>query len=232
MASYKIPNENEILTRTGRVINPLNVQTGDISILDVVHSLPVYPMFGGQTRKFYSMAEHSVNMYDYLDMYMDEIVEQFDKKCKSPNKVEYKTTFISDVKKRHLRLFTLIYYSPFPILLNIIGGFKAWNYHYPRVLAVIAQSLDINYEHFKICKKMLDYVDHEVKQSIYTSFNSVNDKYLFLSPYKAQEEYISRFNKDCDIEIRTHGSGLHLAKPEIENNGQIYMSFELPTTTI
>ena len=230
MTLKALPAENEILTRTGKVINPLNVQLGDISILDVVHALPLFPMFGGQTRKFYSMAEHSVNMYDYFDMYQMEVIEKFERKSK--NAEDEDTMFISDIKQRHLRLFTLLYYSPYPILLDIIGGFKAWNYHYPRVLAIIVQSIGLEYEQFKMCKKMLDYVDKEVRKSVYGSFNATNDKYLFLSPFKAQEEYISRFNKDSDIEIRTHGNLHYLAEIEATGNGQTHLCFDLPTTTI
>lgn len=232
MTLKTLPAENEILTRTGKIINPLNVELGDISILDIVHSLPLFPMFGGQTRKFYSMAEHSVNMYDYFDMYYQEIVERFDKKSSKVSQEDDETLYISDIKQRHLRLFTLLYYAPHPILMDIIGGFKAWNYHYPRVLAIIAQSIGLEYEQFKMCKKMLDYVDKEVRKSIYSSFNAVNDKYLFHSPFKAQQEYICRFNKDCDIEIKTQGSMHYLLKAESENTGQLHLCFDLPATTI
>lgn len=232
MALRSLPSENEILTRTGKIINPLNVQLGDISILDVVHSLPVFPLFGGQTRKFYSMAEHSVNMYDYFDMYHDSIIEKFEKRKAKVNQEEDDAFYISDIKKRHLRLFMLLYYSPYPILLDIVGGFTAWNYHYPRVLAIITQEIGLEYEQIKMCRKVLDYVNKEVKESIYPSFNAVNDKYLFLSPFRAQEEYISRFNRDSDIQIRTHGNNLNIIKSELENTGQFYMNFDLPTTTI
>jgi len=230
--AVKIPQENEILTRTGRVINPLNVQVGDISILDVVHSLPLFPMLGGQTRKFYSMAEHAVNMYDYFDMYMDTIIERFDKKPAKGTQEDDETLYISDIKKRHLRLFMLLHSSPYPFLIEIAGGFKAWNYHYPRVLAIIAQNIGLDYEHYKTCKKMLDYVDKEVKTAVYGSFNSTGEKYLFVSPYKAQEDFICRFNKDCDIEIRTVGCQNFLNIPEVEPTNQLHMNFNLPTTTI
>jgi hypothetical protein len=100
-------------------------------------------MFGAQTRKFYSMAEHSVNMYDYFDMYYQEIVAKFDKKSNKVNQEDDETLYISDIKQRHLRLFTLLYYAPYPLLADILGGFKAWNYHYPRVLAIIAQSIGL-----------------------------------------------------------------------------------------
>lgn len=223
-----LPSENEILTRTGRVINPLNVQNGDISILDVVHSLPLLPMFGGQTRKFYSMAEHCANMYDYLDLYIDDLVVKFDRNAN----VDTDTISISDIKKRHLRLFSLLYYAPYPFLINIAGGFKAWNYHYPRILAVIVQDIGLNYEHFKISKKLLDYVDNEVRTFIYDSFNSTGEKYLFVSPYKAQQYFISRFNKDCDIEIKTKGHSHFLMHPETDETNQLHLNFNLPTITI
>lgn len=223
-----LPTENEILTRTGKIINPLNVQNGDISILDVVHSLPLFPMLGGQTRKFYSMAEHASNMYDYIDIYMDELIEKFDKMANT----DTEACTIADIKKRHLRLFTLIYYSPYPFLINIAGGFKAWNYHYPRVLAVIAQDIGLEYDQFKMCKKMLDHIDKESKEAVYSSFNSTGEKYLFVSPHKAQQYFIHRFNKDSDIEIKTIGHNHFLQHPECDNTNQLHLNFNLPTITL
>ena len=226
MSAKLLPSENEILTRTGKIVNPLNIQTGDISILDVVHCLPIFPMLGGQTRKFYSMAEHSNNMYDYLDMYLPELIEKFDRKAKDDEEIEF--ACIADIKKRHLRLFTLLYLSPYPFLSHIAGCFKSWNYHYPRVLASIVQDVGLDYDEYKLCAKMLQQVDKEVRSSVYTSFNVINDRWLFMQPQKAQEEYICRFNKDSDMELKTTGSGIYIAEP-VESAGQFYFDFSLPT---
>lgn len=230
----RFPEQNDIWTRVGKMINPLNVQNEDVSIIDFVHALPLNPKFGAMSRRFYSFAEHSVNMYDHFDAYMPEIIEKFDKSettKKGKNKDEDKR-FISDIKKRHLRLFTLLYYAPRPYLAAIIGGFESYRYHYPRIAAAIVSSMGLNYEDFKICKPMLDYLDAEVDKCIYPYWNSVEDKYLFLQPHKAQEEYISRFNRDSDIQIKILGQGYGLIVPDFKPNGQGIMNFDLPTVSI
>jgi hypothetical protein len=229
----RIPTDNDIWTRVGKIMNPLNVQNEDVSIIDVVHAMPINAMYGGMSRKFYSFAEHSVNMYDYFDAYMDEVVEKFDKpETKKKRSENSEKRFVSDVKKRHLKLFTLLYYAPRPYLRAVEGGFESYSYHYARVAAAIINNIGLNYEDFKLCKPMLDYIDKEVNMSVYPSFNSVGDKYLFLQPQKAQEEYISRFNRDSDIEVKILGQGFAVVVPDFNPNGQAVMNFNLPTVSI
>lgn len=231
MSIKQLPAESEILTRTGRIVNPLNVQDGDISILDVVHALPVFPMMGGQTKRFYSMAEHSVNMYDYFEMYCDEVIAKFDKSVKKI-KARENSNSIADIKKRHLRLFMLLHYAPYPFLTEIAGCFSSFAYHYPRILASIGHHVGLNYTDMKLCYDMLEYVNKEVKKSIYSSFNSNSDKYLFKQPYQAQEDFISRFNKDSDVEIKTIGIQNYLHEPQFDSEGQAVLNFNLPTIAI
>ncbi len=233
----RFPEQNDIWTRVGKMINPLNVQNEDVSIIDFVHAMPLNPKFGAMSRRYYSFAEHSVNMYDHLDAYMEEIVEKFDKsesqKKTDKNKaVNEDKRYVSDIKKRHLRLFTLLYYAPRPYLAAIIGGFESYKYHYARIAAAIVNGIGLSYDDFKLCKPMLDYIDVEVDKCIYPYWNSVEDKYLFLQPQKAQEEYISRFNRDSDIQIKILGQGYGLIVPNFKSNGQGIMDFNLPTVTI
>lgn len=49
-----------ILTFTGRYIDPFNLRMEDISIRDIAHALSMTCRWGGHTKKFYSVAEHSV----------------------------------------------------------------------------------------------------------------------------------------------------------------------------
>ena len=66
----RFPEQNDIWTRVGKMINPLNVQNEDVSIIDFVHAMPLNPKFGAMSRRYYSFAEHSVNMYDHLVVLM------------------------------------------------------------------------------------------------------------------------------------------------------------------
>mgnify|MGYP003451708826 FL=1 len=67
---------------------------------------------------------------------------------------------------------------------------------------------------------------------MYPYWNWAEDKYVILQPQKAQEEYISRFNRDSDIQIKTIGQGYGLIVPNFKSNGQGIMDFNLPTVTI
>jgi len=49
-----------IQTFTGRRFHPLSPQTTDIVIEDIAHALSMICRYAGHTRKFYSVAEHSV----------------------------------------------------------------------------------------------------------------------------------------------------------------------------
>ena len=49
-----------IQTYTGRAFYPLNPGRSDISIADIAHALSMQCRFTGHTRRFYSVAEHSV----------------------------------------------------------------------------------------------------------------------------------------------------------------------------
>lgn len=49
-----------ILTYTGRYIDPFLLRLEDISIRDIAHALSMTCRWGGHTKRFYSVAEHSV----------------------------------------------------------------------------------------------------------------------------------------------------------------------------
>ena len=53
-------NDGMILTFTGKKINPLNLQSGDICIEDIAHALSMKCRWGGFCDPFYSVAQHSI----------------------------------------------------------------------------------------------------------------------------------------------------------------------------
>lgn len=52
----------QLLTRSGRVVNPLALQPAQIDITDIAHALSHLCRFNGHCRVFYSVAEHSVRV--------------------------------------------------------------------------------------------------------------------------------------------------------------------------
>lgn len=54
-------------TFTGRMFYPLAAEPGDIDPVDVAHALSQMCRYGGHTRRFYSVAEHSVLVSRWLE---------------------------------------------------------------------------------------------------------------------------------------------------------------------
>jgi len=57
---------SDIVTYTGRVVNPLYLEPRNVNIIDIAHSLSNQCRFTGHTREFYSVAQHSVLVTEFL----------------------------------------------------------------------------------------------------------------------------------------------------------------------
>lgn len=55
-----------ITTFCGKRIDPLNVKVSDIEIVDIAHALSHICRFGGHTRSFYSVAQHSCRVAELV----------------------------------------------------------------------------------------------------------------------------------------------------------------------
>ena len=55
-----------VKTRSGSEIRLCNDCEVNYNITDGIHAICMTPMFAGQTSKFYSYAEHSCHMFDYI----------------------------------------------------------------------------------------------------------------------------------------------------------------------
>ena len=58
--------DNNYMQLYSRLFWPHNIKQNDISILDIAHSLSQQCRYTGHTKKFYSVAEHSLIVSDYL----------------------------------------------------------------------------------------------------------------------------------------------------------------------
>ena len=50
-----------IMTYSKKLVNPYNIQPGDIDIEDIAHSLSLTSRANGHFKHFYSVAQHSIN---------------------------------------------------------------------------------------------------------------------------------------------------------------------------
>lgn len=58
---------------TGRMFNPTNVTVKDIDILDIARSLSLQCRFNGHIKQFYSVAQHSVFVYELAKLYHNNL---------------------------------------------------------------------------------------------------------------------------------------------------------------
>lgn len=57
----------KIRTYTGRFVDPFDMKPDDIDIMDIAHSLAHQCRFGGHTKRFHSIARHSINVTMEVD---------------------------------------------------------------------------------------------------------------------------------------------------------------------
>jgi 5'-nucleotidase len=67
VSSKIVSMPSTIHLRSGRMVNPLDLQVEDIDIEDIAHALGNQCRFSGHTREFYSVAEHSVRASYIVD---------------------------------------------------------------------------------------------------------------------------------------------------------------------
>jgi len=91
-----------IITLSGRRVDPFNMKSDDIYIYDIAHSLSMQCRYNGHIKRFYSVAEHSVLVCQYLpneyklwgllhdatEAYIGDVISPIKQRLDSYNKLE------------------------------------------------------------------------------------------------------------------------------------------------
>lgn len=103
-----------ILTYTGRHIDPFNLRMEDIAIRDIAHALSMTCRWGGHTKRFYSVAEHSV------------LLTHFARTTQGPSR--YTSLMAQDLETRHLldlQRYLLLHDASEAYLTDVPSPYKA-----------------------------------------------------------------------------------------------------------
>lgn len=209
-----------MITRTGKNINPLDVQSHEVSVIDMIHALSYQPMFGGMLPRFYSKAEHICFMFD---SFTNNTQYWIDKATKKSNHK------ILEIKMKKVKLFLLFYFGGEAYLTGVIGKFQAWNHHNPRVIGALLTNIGEEYKDFKRCMPLFEMVDTECRKSISLLFNDKSNISAFYNPYMAMKEFISRYNRVSDVPIYILGKDVFELNHIQNSMGDFDGNWDLPT---
>lgn len=207
-----------IISKNGKFINPLNVTSEDVSVVDMVYALSYQPMNGGVGRFFYSKAEHLCNMHDYfVGRELDVITKVLGKGAES----------VMDMPNKEIKRYLFFYLGGHAYLTGVIGCFESWKHHNPRVIGSLLSSIGDDYCNYKKVEPIFSYLDNLLRESIIeTNYNKNNS--IFLNPYKAMHGFISRYNKYTPIPIIIIAHELFEHRSKVNMNGQYELNWELP----
>jgi hypothetical protein len=210
------PKGNELLTRYGKVMNPLNVTSESVNILEVVHALCYQPMFGGHMRAFYSKAEHCCNIFDYMKHDMENYLSKV------------KGQKVQDLKRNQILLYCLMYYSGEAYLTGIIGKFTSYKDHNPRLIGAVLSSLGEDFCDFKLCLPSIEAAHKDVCEDMFERYTDLPDRHNFLPPYEILKKYVSKINEVAPFEIQIRDGQAFIQKNVCESTGQYAIDFNLP----
>lgn len=176
------PRTNEIWTRTGMLINPLNVTPASVNVKDGLNAMSMQPMFGGMTVVFYSKAEHCINIHNLIVCYLDEYLKR--------HKVDE-----GELRLKDLRLLSLIHLIPNAYLHALDGSF-AWENHLSRIRFSLLGSLGLNRSIYEMAEKIIASADCDARESHYEEFYQKRDAdYSNYYPEKVRVAWLSLYNK-------------------------------------
>lgn len=211
-----------IVSKTGKFINPLNVTSEDVSVVDMVYALSYQPMNGGVGRIFYSKSEHLCNMYDYFVGRELEIIEKV---------LGKNAEAIMDMPNKEIKRYLFFYFGGHAYLTGVIGCFESWRHHNPRVIGSLLSSIGDDYASYKKVEPIFSYIDNVLRESIIeTNYNKNNIN--FLNPYKAMNAFITRYNKYSPIPIIVIAHELFEHTNKINTTGQYELNWQLPNIRV
>jgi hypothetical protein len=186
--------------RNKQKINILNVVDKEIDVVNGIYAVCNQPMFAGQTVKFYSYAEHSCHIYDYINENFDELMEKF---SKNVNGFHNPSAYILSLTKKSILLYSLLYNMPHPLLFPFMGNFKETSYgiNIIRIRGAILRGLGHNKNDFNVALPLIEYVDKIMQKDLMDDYYNKDAKYMYHEPADVVLMFISRFNQCAPYQL-------------------------------
>lgn len=204
----------KIITRSGDLINPLDVSETKLKIEDGIHGICNTAMFAGQTIKFYSYAEHSIHIHDYIVENFDELIEKFSVVRMGCGGSPIVSTQISllDLKKSEILLYSLMHFMAYPFVFTSMQNLTTFTRTNSRILGAFLRGIGHSYKIvdseannpcYRKAKRLIEFVNAEAVKDVELEYNNKDAKYMYFEPCDVLEMYISRFNKVSPIKVFT-----------------------------
>lgn len=197
-----------VKTRSGSEIRLCNDCEVNYNITDGIHAICMTPMFAGQTSKFYSYAEHSCHIFDYITENLEEIFTELSKN--NPEMSDTRKS-IFDLSKKDIQLYSLISYMAHPFLFATIGNYTSFTRNRSHILSAFLRGIGHNYKvhggeennpcYYK-AKGIIEYADKQItKEVIDENYYNKDARYMYYEPKDVVQMFISRFNQVAPFKL-------------------------------
>lgn len=179
-----------------------NVLDNGYDITDGIYAITLTPMYAGQTAKFYSYAEHSCHVFDYIKENMDDLLI----------KMKPKTNFsLIDLTKKEILLYSLMQYMAYPFLFAKIETHTNFERNNSRILSGFLRSVGHEYRVtgsgennpcYTKAEKLIKYADEQVRMEVVQeNYYNKDARYMYYEPCDILPMYISRFNEASNMKF-------------------------------
>lgn len=178
-----------IVTYTGKFIDPLNLKPEDVDIRDIAHALSNLCRYGGHTRHFYSVAQHSVILADEVRHRLG------DEQAFFALLHDAEEAYVVDLPRPLKNTMQLAHYQTICQKVSV-AIFKRFDVDLPLGDYVTVMNLDkemVLHEANRIMEKPLEWRRQEL-DAIQPTFSPIIE---FMTPHRAEHLFLETFGKLC-----------------------------------